>query len=67
MFNLITDNRPRSCTSAELLKVGVEIVDSQRYELRCKRCGQHWQPAIAPGGKNHRGYWKCPNGCHGPR
>lgn len=51
-------------TERELSKVGVEIVDHTQPSLRCKVCGQQWQPMIQPGGTLPRRYWQCPTGCN---
>lgn len=64
MVVLKCKSRPRSCTPRELKKFGVEIVDVPGHWLRCAECQKFWSPMIQRGGKNPRGYWKCPNGCN---
>jgi hypothetical protein len=56
--------RPKEPTKGELDRVGVEILDSQKLLLKCKKCGQTWSPNALPGGRMPNGYWKCPYGCN---
>lgn len=56
---------PRSCSKADLERVGVAIVSESDFHLQCVRCHQDWSPNILPGGRLPRDYWKCPNGCNG--
>jgi hypothetical protein len=55
---------PKRPTRGELAKVGVEIYNPQNWSLRCKQCGMIWSPNILRGGRQPRGYWRCPNGCN---
>ena len=57
-------HRPKRCTTRELAKAGVELVNDHRMMLACEGCGQHWSPDLQPGGRRPRGYWRCPNGCN---
>jgi hypothetical protein len=56
----------RRCTAAELRRVGVEIGSGPGYWLSCTSCLMCWSPMIRRGGKNPKGYWKCPMGCNQP-
>ena len=67
----MTRQRPYRCTSAQLSKVGVEIVDEHKASigyiwLRCKECGKTWSPNIQPGGRMPNRYWHCARGCNQP-
>ena len=42
----------------------IEIVDENSILLRCKECGQVFQPRIHSGPRFQKGWWKCPNGCN---
>jgi len=60
---------PRTCSDADLRRVGVERVEARGHSfwLRCLKCGQEWSPNIPPSGKRlARGYWQCPDGCNAP-
>jgi hypothetical protein len=48
----------------DLSKVGITIISEDNLILECDNCKQRWQPTIQRGGKLHRGYWHCPNGCN---
>jgi hypothetical protein len=41
----------------------VEVVDSARPVLRCRRCGTTWTSNVLPGGRLPKGSWQCPRGC----
>jgi hypothetical protein len=49
---------------SELNRHGLTLLDLSKYRLRCDTCGQEWSPNLRPGGRNPRGWWKCPNGCN---
>jgi hypothetical protein len=51
-------------TDTDLAKVGVEIVNRNETQLRCKHCGTEWSPNAGEGGRLPPGWWKCPNGPH---
>lgn len=56
---------PKRFSVPELARVGVEILARRNMVLlRCKRCGEKWQPMLGAGGRLPRGYWKCPRGCN---
>jgi len=56
--------RPRWPDNAELRKVGVELTNRWKVEMKCLWCGQSWTPNFLPNGRLPRGYWQCPNGCN---
>ncbi len=59
---------PRRFDEIELLRVGVEVVDTDPIILACLQCGSQKLPDCPPYGKRlHRGYWKCENGCNDPK
>jgi hypothetical protein len=58
--------KPKKPTAAALERVGVEIVNVDRFHLRCARCRQVWSPQILFGGRLHPRYWWCPNRCNWP-
>jgi hypothetical protein len=61
-----TKNRPHYWSDAELKKVGIEIRDERRGVLLCKKCGSEWSAEPPPTAHpRFRGWWKCPQGCHG--
>lgn len=45
---------------------GVEFADQQKGMVRCRTCGHVWQPNIRSGGRMHRGWMRCPQGCNAP-
>lgn len=55
---------PRSCSRADLERVGVVILSESSFHLQCVQCQQVWSPNMLRGGRLPRGYWKCPNGCN---
>lgn len=58
---------PRNTSERELARVGVRIVDPNRFCLECVECGARWSPDFPAGGSRfHRGYWRCMNGCNDP-
>jgi hypothetical protein len=63
---IATKLRPHHWSETELKKVGIEIHDERRGVLLCRKCGSKWSadppPATHP---RFRGWWKCPQGCHG--
>ena len=59
--------RPKRFSTFELKRVGVAVLDESNVQLQCIACHQVWSPNILSGGKLHRGYWKCPNGCNSPK
>jgi hypothetical protein len=66
MRSMVKSRSPRRCTRAELRRVGVEVVPVPGYWLSCVTCRYCWSPMIRPGGRNPKGYWKCPAGCNHP-
>ena len=58
-------HRPDRFTAHQLARAGVQIVDADKVTLGCEWCGAVWTPDVRPGKKMPRGYWRCPNGCHG--
>ena len=47
-----------------LRKKAVAILNERNLLLKCEACGQVWQPMLKPGGKLHKGYWRCPRDCN---
>jgi hypothetical protein len=56
--------KPRSFNASQLSRAGVVLVDADTVHLRCKTCGQNWQPQLLAGGKLPKRYWQCPNNCN---
>ena len=53
-------------TDSDMAKVGVEIINFNEGQLRCKACGVVWTPMKGKKGRLPRGYWHCPNGHNVP-
>jgi hypothetical protein len=51
-------------SSAELKKLGVEIVDAENLILRCTKCEVVWSFKRVADGNLPEGYWRCPKGCN---
>lgn len=56
--------RPRDSGKAELAWADVTVVNPDGLTLECKRCLTQWSPALRPGVRLPRGYWRCPSGCN---
>jgi hypothetical protein len=50
-----------SLIEPSLEKVGVELLDEDQPELKCKVCGESWVPRILADGRLPRGWWRCPH------
>lgn len=55
---------PRSFSKTQLEKVGIEIVTSPAFFLKCVKCGRHWSVKRDFRNRLPRGYWKCSRGCN---
>lgn len=55
---------PRNCTTQELAKVGVVLIDRDEIRLGCCCCGREWSPNLRQDGRLFRGYWQCFEGCN---
>jgi len=66
MKTMVKTRGPRRCTRAEFCRVGVDFDPNLGYWLSCMSCRRSWSPTIRPGGRNPKGYWKCPFGCNHP-
>lgn len=42
----------------------IEISDESNLTLRCKTCGETWNPETENRQRLPKGYWKCPKGCN---
>ena len=47
-----------------LSRVNVKCINEQRALLHCLKCGFNWTPNFQEGGRLHRHWWWCPNGCN---
>lgn len=54
---------PYRFTKRGLLRVGVDVVDPERRDLRCRACGQTWH-AVQKWGRLAIRWWVCPAGCN---
>jgi hypothetical protein len=54
---------PKRCTSPELTKYGVDLVDFVRVKLQCRHCATIWSPEHDRG-QLVKNYWQCPNRCN---
>ncbi|HEX9014237.1 MAG TPA: hypothetical protein VF813_11995 [Anaerolineaceae bacterium] len=43
-----------------LARVGVELLNLNPLELRCKKCRAYWQPGRLSSGRLPQGWWRCP-------
>jgi hypothetical protein len=64
MITETSNTRPHRCTSIELKKVGVVLLDKKDISLACENCGRQWSPMVGREGRLPKGYWRCPEGCH---
>jgi len=59
-----TMNHTRGCDATSLAQVGVGILNSHGYRLRCRKCGKLWYVFIGEGGTLPGHWWRCSTGCN---
>jgi hypothetical protein len=54
----------RHMGEAQLIRLGVKIVNRQALTLQCLTCSHTWSPQLDSDGKLPFDYWLCPAQCN---
>ncbi len=62
--NRIDKEDVRHMAEAELVRMGIRLLNRQDVVLQCASCMETWSPELDFNGKLPFDYWVCPAGCN---